>query len=242
MFGNTNSRNVIIAVAVIALASWIFRLGSMEVIMDKMLILPGLILGLTIHEYSHAKASDKFGDPTPERQGRLTLNPLAHLDPIGTVCLLVAGFGWGKPVEINPSYYRNPAKESMLVALAGPVSNMILAFILFLVFGFTTVLGQTVEKAWMSILLSMLLYGALINLSLGVFNLLPFPPLDGSKIFVYFLKGKAREFIYTLERYSWIILAILFITELPSLIITPVVNWISSGMLWIVEKIIMIFV
>ena len=241
MFENTNYKKAMIAGIIVIAVIWLFRLGSPELIMRKLLILPGLILGLTIHEYSHARTSDKFGDPTPASQGRLTLNPLAHMDPIGTVFLLIAGFGWGKPVAVDATYYRNPAKESMLVALAGPVSNLILAFLLFLAYGFGYYFLPN-DELWGVILLGMLVNGAYINLGLGIFNLLPFPPLDGSKIIVYFLKGKAKEFIWTLERYSWIILSFLFITEIPSLIITPIVNGIATGMVWVVERILVLFI
>ena len=216
------------------MAYWCYQSYVSGELLGKLLILPGLILGLTIHEFSHAKASDKFGDPTPENQGRLTLNPLAHLDPVGTIFLITAGFGWGKPVEINPSYYRNPAKESMLVALAGPVSNFILAFILLVA---NAIIEHFLPDGvlWISIVQLMVYLGASINLSLGVFNLLPFPPLDGSKIFGYFLKGKAKEVLWTLERYSWFILMFLFMTELPAKIIAPVINVIANGMQWLID-------
>lgn len=208
-------------------------------LMSTLFILPGLILGITVHEFSHAKMSDKLGDPTPERQGRLTLNPLYHLDPVGTICLLFAGFGWGKPVEIDPTYYRNPAKDNMKVAIAGPISNLILAFILFLTYALILVFAPNTKI--IEIIASCTFLGAYINLSLAVFNLLPFPPLDGSKIWGYFLKGKAKEFLWKLERYSTFILILLYITELPSLIIQPVVSGLASGMIWIIEKIFSIF-
>ena len=210
--------------------------GSFDLI-GTLLMLPGLILALTFHEFAHAKMSDRLGDPTPEAQGRLTLNPLAHMDIMGTMCLLFAGFGWGKAVEINPTYYRNPARDSMLVAAAGPIMNFILAFILFIALAIISIFGNATSEL-IGILYIMVLNGEYLNICLGVFNLLPFPPLDGSKIFRYFLKGKAREFLYTLEQYSWIIIIILFITEIPSIIITPVVNWIANGMLWIIITII----
>ena len=223
---------------IIILIMLVFNLmsGSFD-IMGTLLMLPGLILALTFHEYAHAKMSDRLGDPTPEAQGRLTLNPLMHMDIMGTICLLFAGFGWGKAVEVNPTYYRNPARDSMLVAAAGPIINFILAFILFIVLAFISIFGDFTSEL-IEILYTMVLYGAYLNISLGVFNLLPFPPLDGSKIFRYFLKGKAKDFLYTLEQYSWIIIIILFITEIPSIIITPVVDWIANAMLWIIITII----
>ncbi|MBQ9267455.1 MAG: site-2 protease family protein [Clostridia bacterium] len=245
MYGN----NVIwIAAIAILLVSRIMS-GSFD-LMGTLLMLPGLILALTLHEYAHAKASDRLGDPTPEAEGRLTLNPLAHMDPFGTICLLFAGFGWGKPVSINPTYYRNPVRDSAIVAAAGPLMNLVLAFVFFILYAVVAVLnpeayiemlmGSTSSVA--AIAITMLLEGAYLNLGLCVFNLLPFPPLDGSKIFAYFLKGKARTFLYNLEKYSWIIIIILFVTEIPSYIITPVVNWLANGMMSVIVWIMNLFV
>ena len=154
--------------------------------------------------------------------------------------VLVAGFGWGRPVRIDSTYFRNPARDNMLVALAGPVSNVILAFVLFLVFALVCVLAPGTEL--IELLLYMLRWGAYISLSLAVFNLLPFPPLDGSKILAYFLKGSARKFLYVLEQYSTFILMILFFTELPSRMISPVINWLASFMVGIIEWVIALFV
>ena len=240
MYSSDTKKVFMILIAAFALY-WLYSSFQSGELFTTLLMLPGLILAITIHEYSHAKMADKLGDPTPEAQGRVTLNPLAHIDPIGMICLLVAGFGWGKPVQIDPSRMRSPAKDSMLVALAGPVSNFILAFISFLAYGILY-FALPHESTLSLILLTMVYVCAQINLSLGVFNLLPFPPLDGSKILVYFLKGKAKTFIWNLERYSYIILAILYFTELPSILITPVIQWIATFMINIVEKILVLFI
>ncbi len=212
--------------------------GSFDLI-GTLYMLPGLVLALTVHEYSHARMSDKLGDPTPERQGRLTLNPLAHMDPVGTICLLFAGFGWGKPVEIDPTYYRNPAKDSAKVAAAGPISNFILSFVSLVIAVLLMIVPSQTQV--IEIIMQIFIDSAYLNLGLGLFNLLPFPPLDGSKILRYFLRGKALEFMYTLERYSYIIILILYITKIPSYILTPLMNWIMNGMLWVILKIISIF-
>lgn len=243
MFGNDSDiKNVILVIGGIMLLTFIMNSINSGEFMNTLLILPGLVLGLTVHEFSHAKMADRLGDPTPGYQGRLTLNPLAHMDIMGTICLLIADFGWGKPVQVNSTYFRNPQRDNMLVALAGPLSNFIIAFVLFVAFGFLYYLLPIQDgKSWADLLLAMVYLGAKINLTLCVFNLLPFPPLDGSKILGYFLKGKARSFIWTLEKYSLIILMILFITELPSLIIIPVVEWIAHKMQVIAASILVLF-
>lgn len=208
---------------------------------ETLLTLPGLILALTVHEYSHARASDRLGDPTPERQGRLTLNPFAHMDVMGTICLLFGGFGWGKPVEIDPSYYRNPARDSAIVAAAGPISNFILAFILFIVMALMIIFCPIANYA-VFLIYKIVCLAAYMNLGLGLFNLLPLPPLDGSKILRYFLKGRALEFMYTLERYSTIIIIVLFVSGLPSMILSPLIDWISTGMASLIAWIFGLFV
>jgi Zn-dependent protease len=203
---------------------------------NLLLTLPGLILGLTVHEFSHAKMANRLGDPTPDHQGRLTLNPLAHIDPVGFICLIFAGFGWGKAVQVDPSYFRNPPRDNMLVALAGPISNLILAFVLFIIYPFVYYFFLPGNATLNGIMYTMVFLAAQINLCLFAFNLLPFPPLDGSKILSYFLKGKAREFIWNLERYSLFIIAILFLTGLPVRLITPVVSFLGEFMINISSK------
>lgn len=237
---NDNNRNIMMGIILFVAIYFLYSMASSGELLSMLLTLPGLVLALTVHEFSHAKMADRLGDPTPEGQGRITLNPLAHLDPAGTICLLFAGFGWGRPVQINPTYFRNPSRDNMLVALAGPVSNIILAFCSFLIYGFSWFL-LPLDMTWAVILLKMIYLCAYINLSLGVFNLLPLPPLDGSKILGYFLKGKARDFLWTLERYSMIILMILFITELPAVIISPIIDGLAEGMKFIVGKLIILF-
>lgn len=230
MFGRSSQLNIIFIIILVlfSITSSTFNLEA------TLLTLPGLILALTFHEYAHARMSDKLGDPTPEAQGRLTLNPFAHLDPLGTFFLIFAGFGWGKPVQIDERYYRNPTRDTMLVALAGPVSNFIQAIIWFFVYGAMVVFGN-VENQLVITFAYVVFYAAMINLSLGVFNLLPLPPLDGSKILRYFLHGKAREVLYTIERYSTIILLVLFTTDITSILISPIISWLAENILRLVE-------
>mgnify|MGYP002627286905 CR=1 FL=1 len=230
MFGRSSQANIIFIIILImfAISNANFDLQS------TLLTLPGLILALTLHEYAHAKVSDRLGDPTPEQQGRLTLNPLAHLDPVGTVFLIFAGFGWGKPVQVNSAYYRNPARDMMLVALAGPVSNFIQSIVWFFVYGALYTFAPLEASYPLQMLTAMTLYAGLINVSLGVFNLLPLPPLDGSKILRYFVHGKAGRVLDFLENYSTIILLVLFMTDLTGMIISPIIGWIGYGMQWLV--------
>lgn len=149
--------------------------------MELVLFLVGLAITLAFHECAHAWAADRFGDPTPRYQGRLTLNPLAHIDFVGTLMLFFFHFGWGKPVQINPANFRHPVRDSALTALAGPAANFLLAFIVSLPLQYFSNVtdptqGVIIAQRFFSDLLD-------LNIALGIFNFLPFPPLDGSKIF-----------------------------------------------------------
>lgn len=146
------------------------------------------LIALPIHECAHGYAAYRMGDNTAQRQGRLTLNPLAHLDPIGTFAIILFGFGWAKPVQINPLNFENPKKGMMLSSLAGPMSNIGLAFLAMVLYKISyipAVLGYS--GAFLSTVETFLLYMISINITLGVFNLIPIPPLDGSRIATYFL-------------------------------------------------------
>ncbi|MDR7567247.1 MAG: site-2 protease family protein, partial [Armatimonadota bacterium] len=134
-----------------------------------------LLVAVTVHEYAHAYTAVRLGDPTPKRLGRLTLNPLAHLDPWGTLLLLLAGFGWAKPVPVNPAYFADPRRGMLMVAAAGPLANLALLGAL----GALARAGTVPELGWLGELWLRLLY---VNAVLAVFNLLPVPPLDGSRI------------------------------------------------------------
>jgi Zn-dependent protease len=154
-----------------------------------------ILLSISIHEFSHAKAADILGDPTPRLSGRLTLNPIAHIDPIGLLMLILVRIGWAKPVPINPYNFKNPNQGMMLTGLAGPASNLFLAWVL-------AVLLKTIPIQ--SVLWASTLQNAIfINLALMIFNLLPVPPLDGSRIYTQYLP---MEWQYNLERYGFFIL------------------------------------
>ncbi|WP_459911341.1 site-2 protease family protein [Desulfotomaculum defluvii] len=160
---------------------------------------PPILFALTLHEYAHAYTAYRLGDKTAYYEGRLTANPLKHLDPLGTLLLFIAGFGWAKPVPVNPFYFDDRKKGMMLVSLAGPMTNLLLAVIGSILLGLLTPTGG---------LAFMLSYFIYINVLLAVFNLIPIPPLDGSKILAGLLPGP-QQWLYQLERYGTAILFLL---------------------------------
>jgi len=180
-----------------------------------------LIIAITIHEATHAWTALKLGDPTAKLNGRLTLNPLAHLDPIGTIMLFIVHFGWGKPVPVDWRNLQNPSVDNFLIALSGPLSNFILAFIfgiIFRVMPFVPVLSESISVI------------VLINIAIGVFNLLPIPPLDGSKIW-HLLMSDENYFVFEQMGPYLIIAVIVFSTFVYPGIFTLVFNivkWISN--------------
>jgi Zn-dependent protease len=175
-----------------------------------LVIVPAVVLGLAFHEFAHALAADSLGDRTARYQGRLTLNPLAHVDAVGLVMLFLAGFGWARPVPVNPFNFRGDKKRGLLlVSLAGPAANLALAVLGAVVLGVFLGLGGglALTPAARDVLLGIIR----INAVLAVFNLLPVPPLDGSKILAGILPGR-QEWLYTLENYGVLILLVLLFT------------------------------
>lgn len=190
---------------------------------DLLFLLPAILIALTVHEFAHAYTSNMFGDPTPRLQGRLTLNPLAHLDPMGLVCLVLFGFGWGRPVQINPRYYKNPKRDRILVSLAGPASNLIIVILVALLMKFLLPVVPY-EAFW-----KIMQYMVMINAVLCIFNLLPIPPLDGSKILLEVLPLRNKyELYYRVQRYSTIILLVLIYTNIIDKVLTPLVGMVVS--------------
>ena len=205
-------------------------------LLGLLLSAPGVLIAITFHEFAHGYAAYKLGDDTAKRQGRLSLNPFAHLDPIGTLMLLVAGFGWGKPVEVDPRNYTRKIsmeKGEAIVSLAGPLMNFILAIIFTLIycaiykFASATFMASTVGTVIMLLISTTIS----INIGLGVFNLIPLPPLDGSKIIMPFLLYKAKEFFVNNEQIFYIVFVLIWITGIAGTIITPAINWVSKGVL-----------
>ncbi len=197
---------------------------------------PALLIGFAFHEYAHAWVADRLGDPTPRSQGRLTLNPVAHLDFFGTLMALLFRFGWAKPVMTNPSYYRgDPRRGHMLVALAGPSTNLILAFIVMFIWFFSM---QWIHPSEWSSTISLLFQATvLMNLGLGLFNLLPIPPLDGFAILSGILPERYAPYLRTVEQYGIIILVVVLLTNVVSIILSPIM----MGIVNVYQKIILFF-
>ncbi|WP_040197614.1 site-2 protease family protein [Candidatus Soleaferrea massiliensis] len=194
-----------------------------------------LFLILPVHECAHAYAAHKMGDDTAKWQGRMTLNPVKHLDIFGSLMLLLTGFGFAKPVPINPNNFRNPKKGMALSAAAGPISNILLALVLLIVY---RILGWFSGMAIASvglyqIIMQILLLIIQISISLGIFNLLPVPPLDGSRLFLSFLPSSTYFKIMQYERYIMIALFLLLFTGALSI---PL-SWLSGWVLDLLELI-----
>jgi Zn-dependent protease len=170
---------------------------------QMLLLAPPILLALTFHEFAHAFVANKHGDDTAKRSGRLTLNPLAHLDPLGTIMIFLVHFGWAKPVPVNPYNLRNPKRDMLWISAAGPLSNMLLALISGLLLRFIFTVGIRPDRnSMMGVLVIMIVWSLQINLALAIFNILPIPPLDGSKILFGILPARFAKQIYLLERYS----------------------------------------
>lgn len=183
------------------------------------LTLPGILLGLTVHEYSHALSAYYLGDDTAKSYGRLSLNPIKHIDPIGFLMLLFAGFGWAKPVPINPNKFKNRKLGYFIVSICGPLSNFILATILTVLLGFQIVLINN------EILERIIFFAIYINLVLGIFNLFPIPPLDGSKMLLLILPDNMEMIYQKLERYSYIVLLLLLYFGVIGKVLFPLVQF-----------------
>ena len=190
-----------------------------------LLTLPGLMWALSFHEFCHGFAAKMVGDPTAERYGRLSLNPFAHFDLIGTLMLLFVGFGWAKPVPINSRYFKHPRRDLVIVSLAGVAGNFLTAVVTVLIL---RLLGPHWSLKWgypwTAYLDAILKIMVSMNIGLAAFNLIPIPPLDGSRVLEAFLPYKYMEYYYWCERYGTIILLVLLMTGIINIIFDPIID------------------
>ena len=192
-----------------------------------LLIAPPILLALTFHEYAHAFVAYRYGDDTAQKSGRLSLNPLRHLDPLGTIMIFLVHFGWAKPVPVNPYNLKNPKKDMLWISAAGPFSNMILAIMSGITLRVLFALnGTPAQHTIAGIMVYMVFTSLQINLALAIFNILPIAPLDGSKILYGLLPAGYAKAIFTLERYGpFILIGLIIIGRLTEVSILGAIIW-----------------
>ncbi len=204
-----------------------FNIFSQNGLISFLYTLPALLISLSIHEYAHAFVAYKLGDKSQKALGRLTLDPFKHIDPLGFLSIMLIGIGWGKPVMVDDRNFKNRARDVMFVSIAGPASNLILAIlftVILKILMITGVVSLAVTSGIGSILIDMFILSIQFNVVFAVFNMLPIPPFDGSKVLYYFLPYKYKNIMLTLQRYSIVIILVLFLTNLGSAIIRPFIN------------------
>ncbi|WNS75320.1 site-2 protease family protein [Bacillus sp. DTU_2020_1000418_1_SI_GHA_SEK_038] len=183
-----------------------------------------LMIAFTVHEFAHAFVAYKFGDPTAKNQGRLTLNPIQHLDPIGTILIFIAGFGWARPVPVNRFFFKNPRLAGISVSIAGPISNLIMASLGFLIW--YAMVGMGLAAGLPSFVPDFLNIFIHLNLVLFIFNLIPLPPLDGYRIVEDLMPKSIRPRLTQYEAYGSVIFLILVITPLDQYTIQPIFRYV----------------
>lgn len=205
--------------------SSIFDVHALLILVIRVVV---ALLCITVHELCHGLAAWKLGDPTARRRGRLSLNPLHHLDPMGFILLVVAGFGWAKPVPVDPRYFKDPKRGMALTALAGPVSNFIMVILSAVLLSvlYNAGLGMTEVGFWVLAALAVFLW---LNLGLGIFNLFPIPPLDGSKVLFSILPDRIYDFILRHERYVMLLLFALVFFDVLDGPLSFLMNTLAEG-------------
>ena len=200
------------------------------IILQVIIQAPPLLFALTVHELAHGYVAFRLGDPTAKMAGRLTMNPLKHLDPLGVLAFIIMKIGWAKPVPVDPRYFKNPRKDMLLVALAGPGSNVALAIASAILARLLVVLN-VLPFAILQPVVGMLVASVWINLMLAIFNCIPIPPLDGSKVLMGMLSPRAAYTYAKLEPYGFLLLLGLFYTGVISWVIMPVIRFSTNLLL-----------
>lgn len=217
-----------------------------EWLIHLLLSLPTILIALSVHECAHAWAAYKLGDSTAKNFGRMTINPLKHLDPLGVLCMIVAGFGWARPVPVNSRNLRNPKKDMVLISLAGPASNIILAFIGLLILRILQVLVLPALSAAaigtfgvdaIAMLLQFLMLFCMLNAGLAIFNLLPIPPLDGSHLLALILPSRIYFKYVRYERYISFALVLLLVFNVLDVPLLFLRSYLLMGLEWIIDLI-----
>ena len=191
---------------------------------EMLLGIPGLIIAMTFHEYAHARAAVSLGDFTPRLMGRLTLDPRAHIDPIGLIMLFLVRFGWAKPVMVNPSNFRQPKRDDILVSVAGPAMNLLLGFLAFYIILFIRTHNVDVSSITYGIIQMIFVY----NVNFAIFNMLPIPPLDGSHILRNLLPPDLAYRYQALERYSILIMIVFIATPVLGIVLMPMFQFVYA--------------
>ena len=187
--------------------------------------IPALIIAAAGHEYAHAKAADLLGDPTPRMMGRLTMNPFVHLDLVGSLALIIGGFGWAKPVVVNPTNFKDPRTDDMIVSIAGPMANILMAFIAYVIMRSLDVVGLLENESLYLVLLLIVVY----NINFAILNMMPIPPLDGSHILMNFFPLKWQVHIARFSIVSLLILIAILNSPIATRIFVPLQKSILGG-------------
>ena len=227
--GRDGKLNPMILMLILMVAMRFIRGGMsdpMGWIINRLLMIPGIIIGLSLHEFGHAIVSTKLGDPTPRNQGRVTINPLAHIDPMGMLALFFAGFGWGVPVQIDPRYYKHRRRDEALVAVAGVTMNLIIVILTTILLKVIINLAPTgfLISSIGDIILEIIENVILINIVLMFFNLIPIPPLDGFNLITQIFNLSKYEWYLPLYRNGFFILLLLIMMNITGTVLGPLVS------------------
>ncbi len=215
----------------------------MERLRSFLFLLPCILIALPVHEVAHGYVAYRLGDPTARNFGRLSLNPLKHFDLLGVICMLFVGFGWARPVPVNTRHFKKPRRDMALVALAGPASNLILGFVGLLLYCIVAAVFSRIDTmqafsvSLVNSALEFLYVFATLNVSLAVFNLLPIPPLDGSRLLMIFLPPKAHMWVVRHERYITLVIFLLLFTNILSVPLYLLRSLVLNGMMSLINLI-----